>query len=286
MRSPFPGMDPYLENPAHWPDFHNRFGNSISTQLNHRLPDPYFAQLEIRTELGWVTIEDPAPPVPDVAVVKMESGRRTGRPAGGVELKEARNVATPGSRVILEGTDVVSVAIRTRHSRKSVVTWIEILSPSNKRRGKDRDDYVEKQRDLMASGTSIVEIDLLRRGMRSDFERLMQELPTWSPEPAYRVYISRSWQRSSSTVAVEGYAINQFDPLPCIPLPLRERDRPELPLDLQFALDQLYDGAPYSRSLRYEKPLDHLSGDEQRQCREYVSEWRDEFFRPAEPHAN
>lgn len=25
MPSPFPGMDPYLENPAWWQDFHHRF---------------------------------------------------------------------------------------------------------------------------------------------------------------------------------------------------------------------------------------------------------------------
>ena len=27
MSSPFPGMDPYLENPAFWPDFHFTFIN-------------------------------------------------------------------------------------------------------------------------------------------------------------------------------------------------------------------------------------------------------------------
>ncbi|MFQ6042589.1 MAG: DUF4058 family protein, partial [Candidatus Poribacteria bacterium] len=25
MPSPFPGMDPYLENPVWWPDFHHSF---------------------------------------------------------------------------------------------------------------------------------------------------------------------------------------------------------------------------------------------------------------------
>ena len=25
MASPFPGMDPYLEDPGFWPDFHHRF---------------------------------------------------------------------------------------------------------------------------------------------------------------------------------------------------------------------------------------------------------------------
>jgi len=27
MKSPFPGMDPFLEQPAYWPDFHSRFIN-------------------------------------------------------------------------------------------------------------------------------------------------------------------------------------------------------------------------------------------------------------------
>ena len=40
MPSPFPGMDPYLEAPDIWPDFHDRLAEQISSELNRTLPPP------------------------------------------------------------------------------------------------------------------------------------------------------------------------------------------------------------------------------------------------------
>ncbi|MBV8077286.1 MAG: DUF4058 family protein, partial [Planctomycetaceae bacterium] len=54
MPSPFPGMDPYLEAPYIWPDFHDRLASEISGHLNQTLPNPYYARLEMRQELGIV----------------------------------------------------------------------------------------------------------------------------------------------------------------------------------------------------------------------------------------
>jgi hypothetical protein len=45
MPSPFPGMDPYLESPDIWPDFHHRFAEHVSAELNRTLPAPYYARL-------------------------------------------------------------------------------------------------------------------------------------------------------------------------------------------------------------------------------------------------
>ena len=52
MASPFPGMDPWLESPYIWPDFHNKFANQLCDSLNERLPRPYYARLEMRPEIG------------------------------------------------------------------------------------------------------------------------------------------------------------------------------------------------------------------------------------------
>ncbi len=43
MPSPFPGMDPYLEDPAVWPDFNHRFATILSEELNDQLPAPFYA---------------------------------------------------------------------------------------------------------------------------------------------------------------------------------------------------------------------------------------------------
>ena len=40
MPSPFPGMDPYLEAPDIWPDFHHALATEIRGELNRLLPAP------------------------------------------------------------------------------------------------------------------------------------------------------------------------------------------------------------------------------------------------------
>jgi hypothetical protein len=40
MKSPFPGMDPYLESPEIWPDFHSRFINAWCEAIAGRIPFP------------------------------------------------------------------------------------------------------------------------------------------------------------------------------------------------------------------------------------------------------
>jgi hypothetical protein len=46
MPSPFPGMDPYLESPAFWSDFHARFICNWSDALADILPEQYEARID------------------------------------------------------------------------------------------------------------------------------------------------------------------------------------------------------------------------------------------------
>lgn len=48
MPSPFPGMDPYLEESACWADFHTTFIICLRNALNERLPDRYDSRIEER----------------------------------------------------------------------------------------------------------------------------------------------------------------------------------------------------------------------------------------------
>jgi len=41
MPSPFPGMDPYLEHPGSWPDFHHRLITAIAISLGLQLLPKY-----------------------------------------------------------------------------------------------------------------------------------------------------------------------------------------------------------------------------------------------------
>ncbi len=48
MPSPFPGMDPYLEQRALFPDLHDGFVARCSEALQARLPEPYYAAIGSR----------------------------------------------------------------------------------------------------------------------------------------------------------------------------------------------------------------------------------------------
>ena len=68
MPSPFPGMDPYLEHPALWPDVHNRLIAALGDALAPAVCPRYYVALEERTYL-----DDPPELIlvgrPDLAVV-------------------------------------------------------------------------------------------------------------------------------------------------------------------------------------------------------------------------
>src|SRR3989442_1324169 len=63
MPSPFPGMDPFLEDPAHWPDFHNAFVARVSEDLNAALPRRYVARLDERCYI----LNPKQPFIPDIS---------------------------------------------------------------------------------------------------------------------------------------------------------------------------------------------------------------------------
>ncbi|MCE7989255.1 MAG: DUF4058 family protein [Caldilinea sp. CFX5] len=45
-KSPFPGMDPFLERPAKWSSVHTRLINAISDQLAERLAPNFYVEKE------------------------------------------------------------------------------------------------------------------------------------------------------------------------------------------------------------------------------------------------
>jgi hypothetical protein len=242
VSSPFPGMDPYLEAPYIWPDFHEAFAVEIRGQLNTKLPPPYYARLEMRPEVGIVADETgPRRIVPDVAVARQPRAAD-----GEVAVLDAPPKISPfvEVRVDFEKIKHLFVEIRDPSQGHRLVTLIEIVSPSNKRPGPDRHAYQKKQSEVLASDASLIELDLLRAGERlyhlPELESAARRL---EPEPDYLVFISRAWQRAKVCQIFPAYLEGS---LPSIPVPLRESE-PEIVLDLQDAMNQAYDSGPYRR---------------------------------------
>src|SRR5437899_7504019 len=57
MASPFPGMDPYLEDPAFWRDFHATFIGCWREAVAAALPDNYDARLDETVNLVQMSPE-------------------------------------------------------------------------------------------------------------------------------------------------------------------------------------------------------------------------------------
>ena len=248
MPSPFPGMDPYLESTDIWPDFHDRMAEQMSRDLNRTLPRPYYARLVMRPEVGIVGEEIPGRIVPDVAVARSSVPGSESQPAGLAVAERPRTDLSPSVRMRVPNEPLRHHLVEIRDGSRGhlLVTLIEIASPSNKRPGPDRRTYEAKQQDILHSDTSLVELDLLRGGDRLLGGPLILEAAgRLEPRPDYLVGVSRAWQRDAE-LDYELFTVRLEDPLPCIPVPLREGE-PEVPLDLQYVFNQVYEGGPYAR---------------------------------------
>jgi len=218
MKSPFPGMDPYLE--AHWSDVHASLVIYIRDQLQPQLPD----DLRARVEQG-LRIE---PPVSggtlrsDVHVTESSVVRET-----------PSFVSSPYATPLLLEMPPVPRHIEIVDRMGKVITAIEVLSPANKTPGSGREAYLRKQEAFLASGTNLVEIDLLRAG---DFVLSCGE--DWVPPrkgTAYHVCV----YRAASPELREVYVLPLREPLPSIHIPLRSREE-DIGLDLRALIDKTY----------------------------------------------
>jgi Protein of unknown function (DUF4058) len=244
MKSPFPGMDPYLER--HWGDVHHSVITYIRDWLQSRLPSDLRARMDERV---YIDLPDPqrADCYPDFRVVE-----RPRRPQAAGSVTEVAEPPTASgtengdllpAKPLLIHLDVEPVTegyveIIDVKSGHRVVTAIELLSPANKSAGKGRQLYLKKRRDQQSAGVNTVEIDLLRRGKRVLMVGTEQIPP--SDRTTYQVCVWRGSRRE----LVEVYRVPLRERLPVIAIPLRPTDR-DVPLDLQPILDQCYRNGGY-----------------------------------------
>jgi len=223
MPSPFPGMNPWLEQDHLWPDVHNGLLGAIKERLVAQVRPKYVVLFEQHVYLHEPPFESPR--LMGRADVSVAEPRR-----GGVALAEATEVEAPAEvdlvEVDLDIERVPYLEIRDRLDR-TLITVIELLSPSNKK-GEDRRRYLLKRRHVLSGGAHFVEIDLLRGG---------EPMPlAHRPACSYSVLVSRSETRPRAGF----WPIGLRDRLPEIPIPLRHPD-PNARLDLQETLHHVYD---------------------------------------------
>ncbi len=238
MPSPFPGMDPYIENPEVWSDFHGGLATEIRRRLNAIISPRYVARLIPHVTYEIVEVARPAGVRPDVGVWQPQP------PAG--QMAGTTTAITPAPVEITVEMEMplrlYSVEIQATETLE-LVTAIEILSPVNKRRSHDAfQDYQRKRRDLFRSSAHLLEIDLLRGGERRLPERDV-------PATSYLIALSRADRRPK----MELWPILLSAALPVLPVPLREPD-PDAPLDLGACVATLYDDGRYDLLIDYSRP--------------------------------
>jgi len=237
MSSPFPGMNPYLENPNLWSEVHHRLISAIAIALASQLRPKYRAAIEKRIYL-WDEgngNKTNLVGIPDVAITKTESEPLQKEPKIALSpLDKAVRVTMPIPQEMREGfIEIVDV------EHKHVVTVIEILSPTNKLAGIGRDKYEEKRREILASPINLVEIDLLRSGKAMSVVELM-------PQSDYRLLVAPGNQRPHANL----YHFKLREQIPILFIPLRYGDH-QPRLDLKSLLDEVYDQAALDLTINY-----------------------------------
>lgn len=124
MPSPFPGMDPYLENPKLWPTFQQQFTTCLYQVLLPGLVDRYRARV----------------------------GRRT------------YSTEQPLFTSILREQHAEDYIEIRRHADNKLITLIDMANPTNKLLNQGREQYLEKRKEARAQSANIVEVDLVLEG--------------------------------------------------------------------------------------------------------------------------
>ena len=232
MKSPFPGMNPWLEGYL-WPDVHNRLAQVISELLAPQIAPKYVARLAIATIMDYDPESEIGITYPDVEVFKSTN------------IVEEPSV-TYGNSVLTEPTLIAPfklpievripvVEIRDT-ARNKLVTAIEVLSPVNKR-NPNLKNYREKVEELHKNHVHVLEIDLLRRGTRPfSYRKTISH---------YQVQLLRAKTHKAAV-----WAVNIQDKLPVLPVPLLIPD-PDAVLDLGKVMNIIFERSLYHLSIDY-----------------------------------
>ena len=244
MDSPFAGMNPYLEEPSMWPDVHHRLITAIGDQIQAALAPKYRAVITPYTAFESIEIAPVRAVIPDVGVIETPSPRPdTG---GGVAVATAIETAVEieAAPLILPAAMEVPVEyarIEIRTVRDYIlVTAIELLSPANKRPTQTgAEAYERKRQELFRSQAHLLELDLLRGGVRPQVARPLPDAP-------YFIFLSRVQRRPH----IEIWPLSLRLPIKPVPIPLRPPD-PPVPLDLGAAIHATYRRARYDLAIDY-----------------------------------
>ena len=247
-RSPFPGMDPYLER--NWSDVHGHLITYAADALNATLPDDLLARTERHVGVGDDADGDRAGAVvPDVEVLDRGGGTALAVAAdlmsrlAPLRIDFAVKPARPGRRY---------VEVRDVDGR--LVTVIEFVSPANKS-GDGGRQFTSKRDRLIGAGVNVVEVDLTRGG--GDWRRLYPPAVRRArgADAEFRAVIYAAPGVGDVGASVWLHPMPLGEPLPAVKIPLRPGETP-VELALQPLVDAAYRNGRYGRTIDYDRACD------------------------------
>lgn len=238
MPSPFPGMDPYLEQSEFWRDVHHWLISATVEQLQPQVVAlGYVASVE---SLVWLEKSE-RNVSPDVSVTPDPGGIPPG------PVAQATLIADEPVRLLLLDEEINEDFVQIHEiGTRRLVCGIEVISPSNRKVPEAREQYLRKRREILREGASLVEIDLLRDG--KPLVRVPRSAIAAKGRDDYLVNIARARRRE-----YEFYSVAFRERLPRINVPLGPDD-PDAVLDLQAALGRAYEVGCYARKVDYSRP--------------------------------
>lgn len=260
MKSPFPGLDPYLE--PFWSNVHTSMTTYIRDYLQSELPDGLWAQVEESVTIAAPQNAAKRPRVfPDIHVTDRQPWRPVWNEAvGGLAVAEPL-VIPDDEPLTLRHIEIVDTK-----SGGEVITAIEVLSPANKVGSVQRHEYRSKQQSFVRALVNLVEIDLIRAGgynLAAPVDRISEDKLNGYLISVYRASsFPREWER---------YPVSRRERLPAFRIPLRTEDA-DIALDLQAILDQCYQKGGYHLGIDY-------SGEPSPPLPEADRAWMDELLR-------
>jgi hypothetical protein len=253
MKSPFPGMDPYIEACGLWEGFHNHLIEGVYRAIATVLPRGYIVDTAVRSYVVLMETEGKTDRLAkaDVTITQPAGRKRPRKKKSGVAVAEPGE-SVPMRAFVAETFEETFVEIYAQREERILVTCIEVLSPANKRPDTEGwQQYLRKRQALLLGRANFIEIDLLRGGTK------MPMLDSW-PDSPYTLLVSRAINAPYCRVWPASFQRR----LPVLPVPLLDPD-PDLSLDLQPLIDGIYSLGRYDEQIDYGRPLTPaLSGEE------------------------
>ena len=252
MRSPFPGMDPYLEQ--YWGDIHHSLITYLREAIQPGLPGGLLARVDER-----VFVESSGTSGAKHRPRMCGSSSAVARGSGPPDVQRHRGGRALGRPLRAGRAGTAGLHRDHRHQVGQAGRLGDRDPQSFEQARRSREGlYVKKQEELRAGRVSLVEIDLLRTGSRV-LSVPLDRIPE-GHRTAYAACVRRGWK----PFEIEFYRIPLRERLPAIAIPLRRDDR-DVPLDLQAVLDRCYEVGCYGDDIDYrEEPDPPLQPDDAR----------------------